>query len=399
MAAVQTARTATHAPDRGARPVSERRTVPVLTWHDRFLTLSDMSFVRGSALQGFSELVDDLGGDPWLLLDRANIPPAAVGDPESLVATRSVVSVMEWAASATQTADFGRRLALTQGIEILGALGIAAQTAATVGAALEAIDHYMAAYTPELVARVDPRPTERLARFDWGLRTLHATAHRQTAELGLGVSLRVFRALSSEDFTPEVVLLRHQPLTDAREYAEYFGCPVRFGADGHGFLFGRSLLDRELSSDARVHDLARSFLETITIPGPDDTTEPVSGVIRRMLPTGALSLDQVAARLALHPRTLQRQLTEQGTSYLAVVDDVRRSEAERYLGETRIPLGQLAHLVGYTEQSVLTRSCVRWFGMPPSQYRRRLQRAAPNGIGGPLPAGPVDAQVVVPHAD
>ena len=344
-----------------------------MTWGDTFLTLSDMSFVRGSALQGFSELVDDLGADPWLLLDRANIPATAVGDPDSLIDTRSLVTVMEWAASATGAADFGRRLALTQGIEILGALGIAAQTAATVGAALDAIDRYMAVYTPELVARVDPQPDERLARFEWGLRTLHTTTHRQTAELGLGVSLRVFRSLSDEDFTPEVVLLRHQPLTDTDAYTAYFGCPVRYGADGHGFLFRRSLLDRDLSSDARVHDLARSYLETLTVPAPDDAAQPAAVLIRRLLPTGALSLDQVAAHLALHPRTLQRQLHEQGTSYLALVDDVRRSETERYLGDTRVPLGQLAHLVGYTEQSVLSRSCVRWFGMPPSRYRRRLQ--------------------------
>src|SRR5262245_44449872 len=145
-----------------------------------------MSYVRGSALQGFSELVDDLGADPWVLLDQADIPAAAVGSPDSLISTRSVVSVMESAASATAAPDFGRRLALTQGIEILGALGIAAQTAATVGVGLEAIDRYMAAYTPELVARVDPQPSERLARFDWALKTLHSTTHRQTAELGLG---------------------------------------------------------------------------------------------------------------------------------------------------------------------------------------------------------------------
>ena len=344
----------------------------VLTWNDTFLTLGDMSFVRGSALQGFSELVDDLGADPWLLLDQANIEPTAVGDPDCFISTRSVVSVMESAASVTQAADFGRRLTLTQGIEILGALGIAAETAATVGAGLDAIDRYMAAYTPELIARVDSQPEERFARFDWSLRTLHATTHRQTAELGLGVSLRVFRALSGEDFTPEVVLLAHQPLTDSGEYAEYFGCPVRFGADGHGFLFHRAVLDRKLSSDARVHEMARSYLDSIAIPESDDASEPVAALVRRILPTGALSLDQVAAQLAVHPRTLQRQLNEQGTSYQAVVDEVRRTATERYLGETHMSLGELTHLVGYTEQSVLTRSCVRWFGMPPSQYRRHL---------------------------
>jgi AraC-like DNA-binding protein len=33
-------------------------------------------------------------------------------------------------------------------------------------------------------------------------------------------------------------------------------------------------------------------------------------------------------------------------------------------------LGQLTRLLGYSEQSVLTRSCRRWFGMTPTAQRR-----------------------------
>ncbi|MGN6724025.1 MAG: helix-turn-helix domain-containing protein, partial [Marmoricola sp.] len=62
------------------------------------------------------------------------------------------------------------------------------------------------------------------------------------------------------------------------------------------------------------------------------------------------------------------------------VDDVRRAEAERYLRDTDMPLGQLAGVLGFSEQSVLSRACRRWFGASPTQVRRASRAAgAPSG--------------------
>lgn len=211
----------------------------------------------------------------------------------------------------------------------------------------------MATYSTELLARVDPQPEERLACFEWRLRTLDAVPHQQSAELALGVALRIFRVLAGDTFTPDVVLLRHPPVGDPAGYAGHFGCPVRFETDHHGFLFRRDVLHRPLSDDVAVHQLALRYLADQAIPVVDDRT-PAAEVIRRMLPTGALSLEQVAAQLAVHPRSLQRQLAVQETTYQQLVDDTRRDEAARLLRDTDLPLAQIAHLLGYTEQSVFS---------------------------------------------
>ena len=108
--------------------------------------------------------------------------------------------------------------------------------------------------------------------------------------------------------------------------------------------------------------------------------DAVVRLIRRMLPTGGLDLDLVADQLAQHRRTLQRQLAAQGTTFAALVDEVRRDEAERYLRDTTMPLAQLAGVLGLTEQSALTRASRRWFDAPPSQVRREL---TPSGSASP----------------
>lgn len=92
--------------------------------------------------------------------------------------------------------------------------------------------------------------------------------------------------------------------------------------------------------------------------------------LRRLLPAGSLDRDLIAGHLCLHPRTLQRRLAAEGTTFAALVDDVRREEAERWLRDTDMPMGRLAGLLGYSEQSVLTRSCHRWFGVSGTLHRQ-----------------------------
>jgi AraC-like DNA-binding protein len=300
-----------------------------------------------------------------------------VGNQDSFVSTRSVINVVESAAVETSARNFGRQLALRQGLEILGPVGVAVRTAPTVGDALQAADQYMSVYSPALSTTVDPQPAEQHARFVWRLLDERIPSHRQVAELGLGIALQVFRLLVGPDFRPVAVHLPHDKLASTRDYMRYFGCPVHFSSSYAGFLVRRSDLARPLSSDSAVHEVVRGYLGSIAPPTGGQTVEPVRLLIRRMLPTGGLDIGLVAAHLALHPRTLQRQLAAQGTSFAGLVDEVRRSETERYLVETDVTLGQLAGILGYSEQSVLSRSCQRWFGMSARAYRRHLASSQP----------------------
>ncbi|MDL9979048.1 AraC family transcriptional regulator [Microbacterium sp. ASV49] len=341
-----------------------------------------MSLIRGTSLFGFIELVEELGADPDALLARAHLSREAVGDHDTFVNYRSVVAVLEAAAVATGAGDFGRRLGARQGLEILGPVGVAARTAPTVGEALQAIEKYFAVYSPAIGVGVRPGPGESTATFEWRLLVSHPPAHRQSAELALGVSCEVFRLLAGDDFLPLSVQLRHEALVDRSDYIRYFGCPVEFSASRYAILIPEGMLHRPLKSDSAVHAVVQDYLNTIVIPTSSTTVDEVVKLIRRTLPTGALDLDLVAAQLAQHRRALQRQLAAQGTSFAELVDEVRREEAERYLRDTDMPLSQLAGQLALSEQSALTRACRRWFGATPSQVRRDAR-----ATGSPAPLG------------
>ncbi len=102
-----------------------------------------------------------------------------------------------------------------------------------------------------------------------------------------------------------------------------------------------------------------------------------SGQIRDRLlrnPGEMPSLDAVAAELHMAPRSLRRRLDEEGTSYRALVDEVRQTLAEELLLSAHMKLSEIAGRLGYTEPAAFISAFKRWKGMSPTAYRE-LRRA------------------------
>ena len=79
----------------------------------------------------------------------------------------------------------------------------------------------------------------------------------------------------------------------------------------------------------------------------------------------------------MHPRTLQRRLREEGTTFEDMKDEARRDLAQRYLSHPDVPLTQVSALLDYSEQSALVRSCRRWFQATPRALRASLAAQTP----------------------
>jgi AraC-like DNA-binding protein len=78
----------------------------------------------------------------------------------------------------------------------------------------------------------------------------------------------------------------------------------------------------------------------------------------------------VARRLGTSARTLQRRLREEGTSFAAELDAVRRERAEAFLRAPDVSIAEVSWLLGFAEQSAFTRAFRRWTGVAPTEWRR-----------------------------
>lgn len=328
-----------------------------------------MAVIRGTALLNFHRLVGELGGDSQELVRAAHIPYDDVGRHDRFISLPNGARLLEAAAIALQAPDFGRQLARRQGIEILGPVGLAARNAATVADAFVIFDTYMAAYSPAIRTRMARHVDPQLHRFEFEYLMSPAAPRAQAIELSLGVTLRVLHLFLGGSYRPVAVHVPHSPLTPEAEYQRYFGCPPSFCDSIAGFTVRAADLQRPLPNDDLAHQTAMDYLTDTIDDYTPQTTELVGRLVRQLLPTGTVTLPEVARHVGLHPKTLQRRLAAEHTTFAAVVDQTRRDTARRLLLDTTIGLEQLCRQLGYTEHSVLTRACKRWFGATPTAYR------------------------------
>lgn len=101
--------------------------------------------------------------------------------------------------------------------------------------------------------------------------------------------------------------------------------------------------------------------------------ERVRACLIEILAGGQTSMDDVASRLAVSSRTLQRRLQAEGTSFQKVLDDLREELARYYLTTSDYSSGQIAFLLGYEEPNSFYRSFRAWTGQTP-EYVRSIEK-------------------------
>ena len=169
------------------------------------------------------------------------------------------------------------------------------------------------------------------------------------------------------------------PMDDVQALEAYFGCPVRVGAAANRLTLHRTDLDRPFIS------YNRELLEMLT-PVLDRTLdeqlsrsipETVKWILKRSLAGGGLDIQTVASELGLSDRTLQRRLTDEGTSFKRLLTQVRHEQAREYLTDPSLGIKEVAFLVGYEDQNSFYRAFRHWEGDTPAHWRTEYWEANP----------------------
>jgi AraC-like DNA-binding protein len=335
------------------------------------------SLVRSAGLQKFRECVTSRGGDAEVYARRAGLPLEALDTDELLIEARTLATVLEIAAAELRCPDLGLRIGQAQELGMLGPLSVAIQNSSSVSQALECTSRYMFVHARDmsvsLISDPDAAPGVVAVRYSFGpgVRPLP-----QATEMSIMFFHRAVRFLVHGDYGLRSVDLPHQPVSAVERYEEAFGAPVRFNRDAALLRASASLLGRTLDGvDDMLRTLALSYLERQPRATGPVITGRVRGILDQSLGTGSTELADIAKVMAVHPRTLQRQLAAEGTSFASILEGVRRNRARIYLTTTDMPLAQVCALLGFAEPAVLTHCARRWWGRTPTALRQQ-ERAA-----------------------
>ncbi|MBD8239929.1 AraC family transcriptional regulator [Pseudomonas fluorescens] len=157
----------------------------------------------------------------------------------------------------------------------------------------------------------------------------------------------------------------------AGEYDLLFPCTQVFGAPSSSLVFPARYLSLPLLQDERTlkHFLKRSPADLLSRPDEGDS---LSSQLRRLLSRARTpwpDLEAVAQHLHISPQTLRRHLREEGTSFQALKDELRRDIAIYHLGRADLSLQEIAEQLGFSEPSAFHRAFKKWTGLTPGAYR------------------------------
>ena len=330
--------------------------------------------VRAGALQGFGDVVLALGGDPSGILTQHGVGP--IDDPERLISLDAAAEMFEHCAAALNAPDFGLRVGLRQGPLVLGAAAAAARPGRTIAQVIADVSRFLFLHSPAYDVSLDASSPisggGETLRFTVDLED--ATPARQFIDGCLASAHRALDALTSGASGLQGVSLPHSPVASPHPYRAAFESHVFFEQPYAGLHFAAGSTDRVVRDLSALQEL----LAAKPLAGVDGrtktTADRVRDQLRGTLGSGVQQRAEVAASLGLHPRTLQRRLADEGTTFEQVKDEAHRALALRLLQETSLPGGQVAAILGYSEQAAFTRACKRWFGQTPTQVRATAAR-------------------------
>ncbi len=184
-----------------------------------------------------------------------------------------------------------------------------------------------------------------------------------------------FRSITEGSFYPSRVEFEHERKDGQEHVAEILGCDVVFGADENRLYFPAKLLAHPSPhAEPELLDLHERFAsEQVARLEKRDIVGQVERIVAELLDSGEVTLDAVAERLDIKPRTLRTRLTEAETSFNQVLADFRYRLARQLLATTDESIDEIVYLTGFSEPSTFYRAFKRWSNMTPIEYRKTAQ--------------------------
>jgi AraC-like DNA-binding protein len=314
------------------------------------------------------------------LLKQAGLTERDIKDRSATIPVTNQIKFVDLIAAALGDELLGFHLAQDFELGEIGLLYYVASSAETFVGALSRVERYIKIQNDGVDFEIIRGKTLRVRLHYTGV-ARHTDVHQMGSLIAL--IIRIGRHLTGRALKPTRVRIMHHIHRGKLELEKLLDAEVEDGARVDEVEFPVASWDLPIvSADEHLHQICvRSCEEALARRGLKQSPLKVrvENAIAPLLPHGQARHDVVAAGLGMSPRTLARRLAAEGSSFAEVLAEVRSALADRYLADRRLPISQIAWLLGYAEISGFTRAFQRWTGMVPS-----VARAHQSGRAGSL---------------
>lgn len=320
------------------------------------------------AVRHLLSAAEELGLDPRALCQQVRLSPSELEGDDARVPLPTHHALWEAVLAGYPHDDVVPRVARRTTTGDYGVVGFLCMSAPSAEAALQLLTRYLAVYTDQPVLTLEgcrlvmrytlPRPDRPGC---W-----------RAAEATFVEVLHAARQLTGQPLAPVTVSFTHGAPTDRRPLDAFFGTRVQWSAAEMVMEVAPEQLALPLlGSDARLHGLLLPVArDALARHVPEATlVERARRALGGALATGAPTAAEVARKLSMTERTLRRRLASEGVGFKELLEETRARLAREYVADEKLPLCEVAFVLGFSEPSSFHRAFKRWTGKTPAAYR------------------------------
>ncbi|WP_089139492.1 AraC family transcriptional regulator [Vibrio rumoiensis] len=324
-------------------------------------------FIRAACLEGYEEIVRSYGENPTLLLKKAGVIQSQLRDPDTFIYYEHFLQALELAKIECNNDVFGLELGLKQSVHNLGMMKNYMYRQGSILQALGSLNKYIHLYAEGFSLTITPTGNHYKVEFNH-LHQEYFTA--QKAQFTLAACFNIFTELLGYQTAVHKMSFKQPiPHQDTRYFEERFGCSMMFNAEQDAIYLPKTLVMQKPAVPNDEKNLTFSNEKLSQSKPSVNATEFIYQTIKSLLATGECNKNNIALCMGIHPKKLQRLLTEKNTSYREIIEQVRQEEAIKLLQQPQLSLTMIALKLGYSELAVFSRNFKAWFQQTPSQWR------------------------------
>lgn len=317
----------------------------------------------------FWRTLEQLGLRPSAVLQLARLPATLHLDETAVISTSQLFAIWNAIESLSGDPAFSIRMVQETSTATHKLAFVAASYAADYRDGLARIARFKRMCSPDRLRFEENHQTVSIAS-EWHPGTGAEPALSVDANFALMIELG--RRGSGHNIAPVAVeYARPGPGSDA--HRAFFNCPIRFGAARDRLVLRAADLDRPFIG------YNPELLEMLTPPlvaalaeleAQASLGEQIKYVLKRSMASGRPDVASVARELGLSERTLQRRITEEGTSFRALLTASRQEFGKHLLSDTAIDVEEVAYLLGYEDPNSFYRAFRDWEDTTPNRWRK-----------------------------
>lgn len=283
------------------------------------------------------------------------------------------IQIFDNALGLTDDPEFGLKLGQRLTPHTHGAMGFMAYSSPDLMTAMQAIQTFL----PTRLSFAKLGIIEHGSKIHYALMfelPLSEAVERFLSESLATMFFAVAEAIVGRPLTEGCTDFSHPAPNYLSVYPRYLPGKIRFSAPQFSLAVPRAIgLEANASANHENYLLAMQQCETMLTDMQGQALNYRTRLKKLMLshPPGTLSEENAAAELFVSKRTLARKLTDEGSSFRQIREQLLSQQAADYLRQSSLSVEAIAALLNYHDSANFRRAFKRWFGVSPSHFRQQ----------------------------